>query len=366
MRRKLVKVEELYAKSRDALRRLILSEKPEAEELNIISHYKRSTRILGNYVTLDWQHKNDIQRLMNVIKDYSDDSTRKRPLNIFMIAQPGIGKSHFINQLAQKISSPVGAVSFNMANLNNIEDLIQPLDSARNMKVLDSLPILFLDEVDSKSSNYSLLLPLLWDGEFHIGHRDLKLGKIVIIMAGSDTRINKIIESTESMEKDLEIILKNLRPKLKEHEKKLIDLLSRINGGILKIPDLDKVEAGRDRPVDKICITISLLLQRFGDQLQLVPWRLLNFIGKTNFRYGVRSISNLIDLIPWTQKDPYDRLLNDELNLPLDSLVNINNSGLVRHLISTQGPEHIVKEWKKFNKCNSLVRFASEPVEEET
>ena len=76
------------------------------------------------------------------------------------------------------------SVDYNMANLQSIEDLSQPLDAIRNLKVIDKLPILFLDEFDSDKRNYSLLLPLLWDGELHIGHSNLMLGKLVIILAG--------------------------------------------------------------------------------------------------------------------------------------------------------------------------------------
>ena len=50
------------------------------------------------------------------------------------------------------------------------------MDAVRNFKVLDKMPILFPDEFDSDPSKYALLLPLLWDGEVHVGHRDLKTG----------------------------------------------------------------------------------------------------------------------------------------------------------------------------------------------
>ncbi len=52
---------------------------------------------------------------------------------------------------------------------------------------------------------------------------------------------------------------------------KLIDLVSRINGGEIEIPPMDLVENGRDRRADKICLTISLLRARFGTDLELIP-----------------------------------------------------------------------------------------------
>jgi hypothetical protein len=51
-----------------------------------------------------------------------------------------------------------------MASLHSIDDLTQPLDEIRNLKVVDRLPILFLDEFDSNPANFPMLLPLMWDG----------------------------------------------------------------------------------------------------------------------------------------------------------------------------------------------------------
>ncbi len=169
------------------------------------------------------------------------------------------------------------------------ENLAYPLDAARNLKVQDHLPLLFLDEFDSNPDNYGRLLPLLWDGDMHVGHRDLKLGKVVIVLAGSKSDLPTIINAARSMQTEVD----NETP-----SSKLVDLLSRINGGELVIPRLDDVKEGRDRRIDKICIAIGLLKQRFGDQLESEPRSLLRFIATTRFRYGVRSIVHLIDVIP--------------------------------------------------------------------
>jgi hypothetical protein len=80
-------------------------------------------------------------------------------------------------------------------------------------------------------------------------------------------------------------------------EGKLVDLLSRINGGELEIPPLDLVSNDRDRRADKVCLTISLLEARFGPSVELVPLSLLRFVATSSFRYGVRSLVHLIDLI---------------------------------------------------------------------
>jgi hypothetical protein len=350
-----------FEESRKQIKSAILSEKPkDADIVDIQEHYQRSTITLGEYVTLDWDHRKDINDLINKISSYLEDPTRNRPLNVVMLAEPGSGKSHFIKCLAQSLSSiDVSAVSFNMATLQDIDDLIQPLEAVRNLKVVDRLPMLFLDEFDIGPAGYSLLLPLLWDGELHVGNRDVKLGKLVIVMAGSDPKVRKVMKSARSMQKEFS----NTQPNGVQSDKKLVDLLSRINGGVIEIPDLDSVKKDRDRRVDKVCITISLLQQRFGENLQLIPWSLLHFIASGRFRYGVRSIAHLIDLIPW-DSDIKDKLTVNDLDLPFNSEEELKKSSLAYHLIADEEPKEIIHMWESIEDCNCLVRFRPEPEDE--
>ncbi len=274
------KTEDIINGAAESVTEVILDSPPTADEVDIEAQYEWSLHELGNYSTLDWPHIADIRRVKASIRRYGEDESRKRPLNIMMLAEPGSGKSHLIKCLAESMDRIVSPVMFNMATLDRIEELLQPLDAARNFKVLDKLPLLFLDEFDSDADKYPLLLPLLWDGELHIGHRELKLGKIVIIIAASGTTMKKVMEAAKSMKEV---------PSEKSKEAKTVDLLSRINGGILEIPNLDP-----DRRVDKVCLTISLLRHRFGSQLESAPWALLRFVALSRFRYGVRSITHRV------------------------------------------------------------------------
>jgi hypothetical protein len=266
-----------------------------------------------------------------------------------MLAKPGSGKSHFIKCLAENMKRFVSPVMFNMATLERTEELLQPLDAARNFKALDKLPLLFLDEFDSDPNKYPLLLPLLWDGELRIGHRELKLGRIVIVIAASGSAMNATMKRAKTMEEITGV---------KSKERKTIDLFSRINGGILEIPDLDP-----DRTVDKICLTISLLRHRFGSQLESAPWALLRFVALSRFRYGVRSITHLIDEIP--AKGEVKRLTLADVLLPLSTKRDLQESGLAYHLISQRGAKEIVELWQDCAACESLVKFYTPQVEDD-
>ena len=308
-----------------------------------------SESLLKGYATLDEPHRAEIAKLIEQITAYLRDATRKRPLNALMLAAPGAGKSHFIKQLAVKMRADRGqAVTFNMATMQSTDDMAQPVDELRNLKVNDRFPLLFLDEFDSDPSRYAALLPLLWEGSLHVGNRDLKLGKAVIVLAGSNPDLPKAMDLSAKM---------GLNPETQEEfvpAGKLIDLLSRINGGIINIPEFDLRTGERDRRVDKVCVTVALLRDRFGDQLTVIPRSLLRFIAQTTFRYGVRSIAHLIEVI---DSDAFHggALDGGKLVLPTNSEEALRESSLRLHLLDKDQSFGIVNRWLACAKDTATV-----------
>lgn len=310
---------------------------------------------LGDFVTLNWEFRANIKKTQEKIRNYKADNSLKRPLNFLLFAKPGTGKSHLVKCLAESITGiNTKAVTFNMATFSNIEDFIQPLEQIRNLKVQDYLPILFIDEFDKLHKDYSPLLPLLWDGELNVGHFQLKLGKMVIIMAGSSASIKAMISDFNEMRQSI------WEEKYKDHSNKVLDLLSRINGGIIEFPDIDCEEVY----VDRVCLALSLLQQRFGPYLYLVPLSLLNIICVMRFRYGARSISHLINKISY--KAFRDNKLNlEELDLPITSEDDIRSSSLVYHILSNDGLSNIADKWNMLKKGNIYVRINSKESEDQ-
>ena len=345
-----------------AARRLIqqsIIDKEDLPDVRVPLAVRASEDLLPGYSTLDEPHRNEIKKLIGDITAYLADSSRKRPLNCLMLATPGAGKSHFIKRLAAKMKTQrVEAVTFNMATMQSHDDMAQPVDELRNLKVNDQFPLLFLDEFDSDSSRYAGLLPLLWDGELHIGHRDLKLGKAVIVLAGSNPDLPKVMAQSAKMQVDAEAALNAEKP-----IGKLIDLLSRINGGIINIPDLDLRSRSRDRRVDKVCMAITLLKIRFGEGLSEVPRPLLRFIAHTQFRYGVRSIAHLVDLIDSSALKK-NALRLGALRLPFSKESTLRDSSLKLHLLDKDSAFGVVNRWRDFVKDKAIVdlrvqRFAA-------
>lgn len=334
---------------------ILTDSKPTAQACNISRSVLASSLTLGDYYTLDQQHINDIRAVAANIRAYAKDPSRERPLNILMLASPGAGKSHFINCLAQSLETEgIRSHTYNMTAMERNEDLAHPLDAARNLKVQDHLPLLFLDEFDSSPDNYATLLPLLWDGDIHLGHRDLKLGKVIIVLAGSKADLPTIISTARSMQS---------KGDDEAPDSKLVDLLSRINGGEILIPGLDDVDAGRDRRIDKICIAIGLLKRRFGAQLDSAPRSLLRFIATTQFRYGVRSIAHLIDIIPY--KKAAKSLSKTQLKLPVTTVIKLKKSSLAYHIIHVDQAHGIVEQWKKCSRHDCSIAFGRQSLFEQ-
>ena len=351
-------------KSRDILNKKILCKEPIANNwIDIKEHFSVSKEILIDYVTLDEQHITDIIYMSKLVAGYINDATLKRPFNIVLIAEPGSGKSHFMKSFVKSLSNAkigkqeIDIVPFNMTNVDDKNSLLQPLELVRNLKASDKIPILFLDEFDSSPNNYSLLLPILWDGEYYTSRGQIKLGKMITVIAGSNKDIKDIFENMKKMKSEI-YFDKELKKKF--NGTKIVDLLSRINGMFLEIPSLDIKNKTRNRLVDKICITISILEKRFGEELTLIPSSLLRFIAFHKFRFGVRSISNIVNNI----SDGFlhiNQLRSQAELLPLTDEHVFFRSTLSNHLITDKSVKDIIKWWNKVGNIFEYVRFKEEP-----
>lgn len=337
--------ESKFQEARDAIAKNIITKEAPTCEWNISEYYYLSMMTLVGYSTLDWKHSNEILELIKNIKKYAQDKTRNRPLNIMLQAKPGFGKSHFIKCLSNVLSAyDVQEVIFNMTTIESIENFIRPLDLVRNLKINDKLPLLFLDEFDCNEERYPILLPLLWDGEIQVGYRNLKVGKVIIVLAGSKGNLEDEMKKSRSMQKEMA-----------NNSGKIRDLFSRINGGLFVIPEFEIEKAGRNRKVDKVCITIALLKQRFKGKLELISWPLLSFISQIELRYGVRSIAYIIDCIPEFAPKA-KRLKTTDLNLPLDKIGTLKKSTLASHIIANDGVDQVVELWQTLRKHDGLIK----------
>jgi hypothetical protein len=189
------------------------------------------------YATLNDDQSRRIREVVHDVRKYTIDKSLQRPLNFLLLASPGSGKSQLVKSIAKGLDgSPIGLISFNMATMESKDDLLRVLDSARNLVVDGKLPLIFLDEFDSDESHYSLLLPLLWDGELDLTNRDLRIGRSIFFLAGSRSSLPKRLEEARDI---------SGAKSSTDDDKKLVDLFSRINGGVIKVPSLSSEDASK-------------------------------------------------------------------------------------------------------------------------
>jgi len=318
-------------------------------EINISDAYHISLGTLKDYITLDKNLSKNITELCLSIENYFKNTANNvRPLNYILHGHPGSGKSYLVKCLINKLyTHKVSAINFNMASYENAEDFLPPLEEIRNIQISNQYPLFFIDEFDNNSKNYPLFLPLMWDGEINIGHRYLKLGKIVIILAGSKNTLSEAIETAKNMGNEIKSKSTDLA--------KEVDLLSRINGKIIQLPILNKEE--------KICVFLFLLKNKYK-HLKFCDLNLLKFVGENNFRYGIRSIYNFVNYIKIRKGIAIGNELNiNHTELPFKNVVDLKSTGLIYHFLEHEkegGADSVIKLWKRINEenQNNLVRFA--------
>lgn len=312
-----------------------LCEKEPTGSWSMAPYLKDAQAALPGYITLDERHVKEIEAARGDIVNYLADRTRTRPQNWLLVAEPGSGKSHFVKCLARTIAPNLGVVTFNMATMTDTRGLESALTEVQNTYMNNNRQsILFLDEFDSSASNYTLLLPLLWDGEFASSERRLRIPKSVIVLAGSSPKLIEVMEQVKSMRANL----------LSNDLGKMVDFMSRINGGVLRIPPLEGSEEHDKRTMDKVCIACELMLRRFTT-LQSVPWSLLRFVADTRFRYGVRSIAHFVDMLA-TDCVQDSQMLIQRLGIPLHDARALLETSLAYHLIAKTFPSEIEKRWE--------------------
>lgn len=246
----------------------------------ILSVLDKSGKALQGFVTLDISLVTAIDEVLQDFQDYINDKTRKRPHNLLMLAEPGGGKSHLVSCLARSLELPL--VSGNLSAADSAGVLTHVANEARNFKAQDSVPLVFLDEVDSNPLHYSTLLPLLWDGELFVLGQSMKVGRCIVVCAARRSNVETHLTPSEPV-----VSTKTA------HSAKVSDFLSRFDAGTLEIHSINSDE----RSLDKLVIAAKLLRQRFSDA-KYVSLGLLQFFSHLPVRHEVRSLEFMVNLIP--------------------------------------------------------------------
>lgn len=151
----------------------------------------------GNMTVVDVEEITTLRSLYSLMRKYRISRDTK-PLGLAVFGAPGDGKSHGVLEVAKSVfgitkNEHLKLVDSNLAQFDKPDDLSQKLLKARDLSKGNSIPLIFLDEFDSKLGEndfgwFKYLLPLLQDGTFYFNGNIYDLPKSIVICAGGLNR----------------------------------------------------------------------------------------------------------------------------------------------------------------------------------
>lgn len=297
-----------------------------------------SALALPGFSTLDEDLIAEIQSKVRRIVAYISDTASHRPLTFVLTAEPGSGKSYFVKCLAKDCGVPM--VTANVASLESMSELGFWIDEIRDHKTQDKTPVLLVDEADSKPQDIPAFLPLLWDGLFSWQGRSLKIGKCVIVLVASNERLRRYIEDG------------NEDAQLKTEFPKIEDLLSRINGGVMKMSPID------ERRLDKLCIALTQIRLRFPS-VKGVQLPFLKLLVNTRFMHSVRSMEALIEYFPQPGEDNTLRVTQDFEKLLVERFLEKKNfrANVFAFHLGQSERVNAQQTWSEHRQSQTIVLF---------
>lgn len=279
-----------------------------ADGIDLDPVMKTSELALRGFATLATDLSIAIRNVLKDCRAYVHDRTRNRPHTLLIVAPPGSGKSHLVRCMAESLGIP--SVSGDLSAPDAPGMLAYVINQAKRYTDEDTIPLIFLDEVDSDSSLYPTLLPLLYDGELFGAGQLTKLGKCIVVCAANDLRLALHPGPAQTG------TLAQPAPSDKKGA-----LQSRLNAGVLKVESVNS----RERALDKVVVAAKLIKRRFTHATH-VSIGLLQFLGQMRMEHELRSLEFFINLIPADVLHRHPEAEDGGMFEPNDALLSLSRT----------------------------------------
>lgn len=149
---------------------------------------------LGNFICLDHTQREGLLSIVDAVRGYIKRNKRHRPLNIYIEALPGTGKSFLVKQVCKSVlnimpKSKLKFLSYNMTYVDSPEQLTGSFRRVQDSNLKGEIPVIFFDEVDSKiggvKDSYPYFLTAMYDGTIYESGEEWKLGDAIFFFAAS-------------------------------------------------------------------------------------------------------------------------------------------------------------------------------------
>jgi hypothetical protein len=164
---------------------------------------------IGKYIALDKDFREYLLCICDCISDYISDPKRiNRPLNIYLEAQPGSGKSFLVRQICKAISEAKGPDSIeyiecNLTQLEKPNDLNDIFIKTQSAYIEKRTAIVFFDELDARLNNNKHAFPYflmpMFDGRFIVNNHIHSVGPGIFFYASSNQLKQLMKGSTEDL-----------------------------------------------------------------------------------------------------------------------------------------------------------------------
>jgi len=166
---------------------------------------------LGKLISLDRVQQEDLLKVSDLVVNYTKRKKHSRPLNIYLEAFPGSGKSFFVKQVIASAKELIGenrivAKTFNLTNIKSITEIIDAFRLIQSINIEGKVPIVFFDEVDYPINNefcsYPFFLAPMFDGKIYDSGNEYNIGSAVLFFAASKKIADVVGWKNEAVENE--------------------------------------------------------------------------------------------------------------------------------------------------------------------
>lgn len=149
---------------------------------------------LGKLISLDRIQQEHLLNISDLVYNYAKQKSKTRPLNIYIEAFPGSGKSYFVDQVINSVKDLLGdkkfvSKTYNLTCVNSTEELGGAFRLIQSINIEGMLPIVFFDEIDypinDKFYSYPFFLAPMFDGKIYESGNDYNIGSAILFFAAS-------------------------------------------------------------------------------------------------------------------------------------------------------------------------------------
>lgn len=150
---------------------------------------------VGKFISLSRGLQRNLLEVVDIVHNYSKHSKMSRPLNLYIEALPGSGKSFFVKQICKSVESSLSdrkicLLTFNVTNMKSTNEILNALHRVQSLNIEGAMPIVFFDEIDSKINGvedaFPYFLSPMFDGKIYENGNEFRIGSSVFFFAASN------------------------------------------------------------------------------------------------------------------------------------------------------------------------------------